>query len=129
MAFRWLVNVFQILSGKIKGRLGRVSGILIACARLHNFIIREDRSFGMTGKIVEEEMEQLDITPVPNAPFPISYLPVVPNEEYEVFDRISHTREGIRPAHNIEHRQREFQQYSLQSPKGEQCDREFISPF
>jgi hypothetical protein len=46
MAFGWLVNIFCILSGKIEGRLDRVPPISIACVRLHNYIIQEDKPFG-----------------------------------------------------------------------------------
>ena len=41
MAFGRLVNKFRILSGKVGGSMDRVSAVLIACAQLHNFIIRE----------------------------------------------------------------------------------------
>ena len=82
-------------------------------------------------------MEQLVITPYKKALFGMSYLPVMPTDEFEMHDNISYTREGIakalceqeiyRPAHNIDRRQRELQQ-SLQLSNGESCDREFISP-
>ena len=68
----------------------------------------------------------------------MSYLPVVPTDDIEIYDGISYTREGIvqalldqeiyRPAHNIEHRQRELQDQSIQLSNGARCDREFISP-
>jgi hypothetical protein len=138
MAFGLLVNMFHLLSGKVEGRLDRMSAYLIACARLHNFIIREDKSFGMPYTSLEDEMEQLDITPHQNAPFGMDYLPVVPNEEFDIFGGISYTQEGIiqalqeleiyRPSHNIEQRQRELQHQTWQLTMGEYCDREFISP-
>ena len=53
----------------------------------------------------------------------------MPTEEFEMYDGISYTREGIaqvlheqeiyRPAHNIECMQRELQQKSLQLSNGE----------
>ena len=83
-------------------------------------------------------METLGVTPLNNAPFGMSYLPVVPTDDVEMYDGISYTREGIvqalldqeicRPAHNIEHRQRELQEQSMQLSNGASCDREFISP-
>ena len=110
----------------------------MACAILHNFIIQEERTFGKALVSAKEEMEQLGISPYKNAPFGMSYLPVLPTDEFKMYDNISFTREGIAqalceqeiymPAHNIEHRQRELQQQSLQLSNGERCDREFISP-
>ena len=47
------MNMFRILSGKIEGRMDRVSVILMACARLHNFLIHEDRPFGGSIQSVE----------------------------------------------------------------------------
>ena len=85
------MNMFRILSGKVEGRLDRVSAYLITCAWLHNFIIWEDKPFGMPHTSLEEEIEVLDITPHQNAPFGMGYLPVVPNEKFEIFDGISYT--------------------------------------
>ena len=57
-------------------------------------------------------MEKLGITPLKNVPFGMSYLPVVPTDEFEMYNGISYTREGIaqtlheqeiyRPVHKIE---------------------------
>jgi hypothetical protein len=63
MAFGRLLNMFCILSGKIEGRMDSVSAILMTCARLHNFILQQERPFGKALVSVKEEMEQLDITP------------------------------------------------------------------
>ena len=53
MAFGRLVNMFHILSGKIEGRIDRVSATLMACARLHNCILHEERLWNFyTEKIV-----------------------------------------------------------------------------
>ena len=67
----------------------------------------------------------------------MTYLPIVPNDEFEIYEGISYTRDGIvqaicaleiyRPTHNIAHRQQELQEQSLQLCNGEICDREFIS--
>ena len=83
-------------------------------------------------------MEKLGITPLKNAPFGMSYLPVVPTDDFEMYDGISYTREGIvqalhdqeiyRPIHNIERRKQELQEQSLQLSNRASCDREFISP-
>ncbi|KAL7524820.1 hypothetical protein ACHAXR_000731 [Thalassiosira sp. AJA248-18] len=42
MAFGRLVNKFRILNGKVEGPMERVAAVLQACARLHNFIIKQD---------------------------------------------------------------------------------------
>jgi hypothetical protein len=125
MAFGWLVNMFRILRGKIEGRLDMASAIIIACARLHNFIIQEDKPFRNTFELVQEEMEEYGITAHKDAPYGMSYLPVVPNEDFEEYEGISYTREAIvqaihdleiyRPAHNIARRQQELQQGKMQT--------------
>ena len=87
---------------------------------------------------VEEEIEQQDFTPYHNAPIGMFYLPVVPNDKFEIYEGISYTRDGIvqaicaleiyRPTHNIAHRWQELQEPSLQLCNGKIYDREFISP-
>ena len=44
---------------------------------------------------MEEELEALRITPNSDAPLEMSFLPVVPDEDFEVFPGISRTREAI----------------------------------
>ena len=40
-------------------------------------------------------MESLDITPICDAPLGMSYLPVVPDNEFEAYPGILRTREAI----------------------------------
>ena len=69
LLFGRLVNKFRILSGTIGGSLDRLSAILIACARLHNYIICEDKPFGDTFEMVSNKIDDLEeIKPHPNAP-------------------------------------------------------------
>ena len=56
MAFSRLVNKFCILSGKIEGSLDRVTAVLPACSRLHNFIVQEDGPHEMIYETFEQEM-------------------------------------------------------------------------
>lgn len=136
MAFGRLVNKFRILGRKIEGSLDRVTAILMACARLHNFIIKEDGPFEKAYISVEDEMKNLDIQPDPSAPLGMSYLPVVPDNEFVCYDGVSFTRQAIvdnlrkkqiyRPLHNIERKKRE--QSSVISCDGTVWDREYISP-
>ena len=136
MAFGRMVNKFRILDGKIQGPLSRVVSILTACARLHNFIIQEDGPHDISNLSIEEEMEELGITPDPSAPFGLSYLPSIPDEEFEHEVGVSHTRDAIveairdaghrRPLHNINRQQREQEMFV--SPTGQSVDRDFISP-
>jgi hypothetical protein len=140
MAFGRLVNKFRILSGKISGSLQRVAAILEACTRLHNFIIREDKPFGNIFDNIEEEMDDMALVPHSAAPLGMTYLPVVPNDEFQCYPGISRTREAIldhirefdirRPMHNIERKKREVEVVceTVRSPNGCECDREFISP-
>jgi len=140
MSFGRLVNKFRILSGTIGGSLDRASAILIACARLHNYIIREDRPFGDTFDIESIRNDDLDnIEPHPNAPLGMTYLPVGPNDEFEKFNGISRTREAIvefieeqdirRPMHNVERKTREMAENTVYSPDGCEWPREFVSPY
>jgi hypothetical protein len=142
MAFGRLVNKFRILSGKIIGSLDRVTRILMACARLHNFIIKEDRPFDKQYRTVEEEFDSMNLLPDPIAPLELSYLPVIPDEIFEVYPGISHTREAIveflresdtlRPVHNVARKKRELAAsnaaLTVHSPNGMEWDREFVSP-
>ena len=122
MAFGRLVNKFRILSGKINGSLSRVSAILTACARLHNFIIQRDGPCDdlTVGMSVGQEENFLQIRPDIDAPLGMSYLPSVPDDTYvfetEVGD--SQTRAEIvdfltshslrRPVYNLVRRRREL---------------------
>ncbi|KAL3793421.1 hypothetical protein HJC23_001869 [Cyclotella cryptica] len=122
MAFGRLVNKFRILSGKINGRLSRVSAILTACARLHNYIIQRDGPCDeMTvGMSTSEEETFLQIRPDNTAPLGMSYLPTIPDASYifDTKDGNSHTRAEIveflsrnslqRPVHNLLRRRREL---------------------
>ena len=73
MAFGRLVNMFRILSDTtIVGSMDRVSAILTACTRLHNFIIREDKPFTKTFATADDEFESFDLPPCNNAPFDMS---------------------------------------------------------
>jgi hypothetical protein len=142
MAFGRLVNKFWILSGKINGSLDRVSRIIMACARLHNFIIQEDHPFDKQFSSAEEEIDALNIVPGPNAPLEMSYLPIVPDDSFEVYPGVSHSREIIveflresdilRPLHNVERKKRRLaccnSALMVVSPSGTVWDREYVSP-
>jgi hypothetical protein len=155
MAFGRLVNKFRILSGKINGSLSRVSAILSACARLHNYIIQRDgpcdeETVDMT---TSDEEHFLQIRPDNNAPLGMSYLPSVPDDSYifETEEGDSQTRTEIveflrshslrRPLYNLQRRRRELaaqcQQQEMDdgwvfSQNGDghayAVQREFISP-
>ena len=135
MAFGRLVNKFRILNGKVEGSMDRVSRILTACARLHNFVIQQDGPFGTPSDSIAEEMESNGICPNPQAPFPdMSYLPVIPNREFSTIPGVSNTRDAIvdliarngirRPLHNIIRQQEQV----FVSPLGISVNRDFISP-
>jgi hypothetical protein len=114
----------------------------MACARLHNFIIKEDRPFDKQYCTVEEEFDSMNLLPDPIAPLELSYLPVIPDEIFEVYPGISHTREAIveflresdtlRPVHNVARKKRELAAsnaaLTVHSPNGMEWDREFVSP-
>jgi hypothetical protein len=139
MAFGRLVNKFCILSGTIVGSQDRASSILIACARLHNYIIREDKPFGDKFEGFPNDVTDLeDVSTSPIAPLGMTYLPVVSNDKFQQFDGISHTREAIlefiqeqdirRPMHNLERESREMAANTVYSPDGGEWPKEFVSP-
>ena len=115
-----------------------MSAILTACARLQNFIIREDGPFECEYSSVVEEYDSYDITPNPAAPLGMSYLPIVPDEDFQAYPGISRTRESIvdhireydirRPLHNIARQRQEQIEDVVVSPNGNTTDREFVSP-
>lgn len=74
MAFGRMVNKFRILSGKINGSLKPVAKVLMACARLHNFIIQRDGpcDVATVGMMASEEEMLLQITPDPAVPLGMS---------------------------------------------------------
>ena len=90
----------------------------MACARLHNYITAMDGPNDVLDEVVEDgEDADFSIIPHPDAPLGMSYLPVVPNDEWERFEGISYTRLAIvdylrengimRPLYNLERKQRE----------------------
>ncbi|KAL7485501.1 hypothetical protein ACHAW6_012581 [Cyclotella cf. meneghiniana] len=81
--------------GKITGSLDWVARILVACARLHNFIIHGDLPFERDFCSDEEKIDAMNLSPDPMAPCDTSYLPVVSDEMFEVYPGISHTMEAI----------------------------------
>ena len=108
MAFGRLVRKFQVLKRKIEGKLGKISQIISACARLHNFIIDMD----VPPTIFNEE-EDDQIVPLENGPQGMGYLPtMLEDEEFEKIDGTSQTRNAIvdeikrqgirRPNYNIQ---------------------------
>lgn len=132
MAFGLLTNKFRILKGRMVGSLDRITAIVMACARLHNFVIAIDGFDEMMGcdEVREETIIAKDVV----APFGMAYLPVVPNDEWVQFEGISYTREGIveylrqnsiqRPLYNLERKKNEV----LQSMNNTEWDSEYISP-
>ena len=120
--------------------MDRVSAVLIACAQPHNFIIREKGQVALETEYasMEDKMEALHITPNRDSPLGMSFLPVVPDEEFEAFPGISRMREAIvehirehdirRPLHNIARQRREQLELVVVSPNGSHIDREFFSP-
>jgi len=134
MAFGRLTNKFRILKGCVLGSLDRVTSIIMACARLHNYIIKMDGPNDTMQEVVEGgDDAEFSIVPHPDAPLGMSYLPVIPNEDWEEFEGISYTRLGIveylrsngimRPLYNLARKQREDDDSS-----NLEWDDEYISP-
>ena len=138
MAFGRLTNKFRILKGCVLGSLDRVTAIVMACARLHNYIITMDGpNDTMVQVVADGEDVEFTIDAHPDAPLGMSYLPVIPNEDWEEFEGISYTRLGLveylrnngimRPLYNLERKQREVSATDSDNIDNE-WDEEFISP-
>ncbi len=133
MAFGRLTNKFRILKGCMVGSLDRITAIVIACARLHNFVIKLDGIDDSLG--CDEVREEATIVRDATAPFGMAYLPVVPNDEWEEFEGMSYTRAAIveylrtnsiqRPLYNLE---RKRDKVSETATNNTQWDSEYISP-
>ena len=106
---------------------------------IYKSIIQEDKPFGDIFEMLPNEIEELDVvTTHPNAPLGMTYLPVVPNDEFETFYGISQTREAIvefipeqdmrRPMHNVERNKMEMAENVVYSPDGSELSRDFVSP-
>lgn len=148
MAFGRLVNKFRILGSTIVGSLNRVSRILMACARLHNCIIRQD---GLADDLhMKDDGRRPRSSQDSMAPLGMNYLPSIPDDEF-VFGEaagVSHTREEVvewlrsqqmrRPLHNLERRRRQDQRQQQETERWVMSanadgdvyavEREFISP-
>ena len=66
MAFGRLVRKFGIIKSTMEGSLVKKAEIIMACARLHNFIILNDLTLDHEAI---EDPEDAQIIPMPNAPF------------------------------------------------------------
>ena len=144
MAFGRLTNKFRILKGCVLGSLDRVSSIIMACARLHNYIIKMDGPNDVFDGLVENgEDPDFTIVPHPDAPLGMSYLPVVPNEYWEPFEGMSYTRLAIveylrnngimRPLYNLQRKRSEIMADDDESDNNiernpSEWDDEYISP-
>ena len=140
MAFGRLTNKFRILKGSIVGSLDRVTAIVMACARLHNYIIMmdgsTDTSFNESGEEINQDDDRVfSIKPHPDAPLGMSYLPVIPGDDWEQYDGISYARlaivehlreQGIgHPQYNLDRKQDELVHSCNYSSR---WSREYVSP-
>lgn len=139
MAFGYMVNKFRILSRKLECSMEKNSAILMACARLHNFIIKHDKPFAKSKWIASDdsdgEEDLLEIVPHPSAPLGMSYMPQLPDDTFDTYQGVSFTRQTIvdqlrernvrRPLYNI---QRKIDEMNFKTKSGHVIDREFISP-
>jgi hypothetical protein len=117
MAFGLFTNKFQILRKAFTTKMAITARTLQACARLHNFVIDQDRD--------EEDLEtdalEDEIVPLAESPLQWGYLPTV--EKLDPPGGTSQTREAIlgkltreglrRPAANVERRRKELQDMGL----------------
>ena len=76
MAFGRLVTKFRILKRKLEGKLSSMSAIIMACARLHNYII----DFDIIDDDVIQDLQEDQIVPMIGAPSGMAYLPMMLEE-------------------------------------------------
>ena len=118
--------------------MARVSAILTACARLHNFIIQQD--FQTDDYIdlfaIDAAEDDLEIQPHVNAPLGMSYIPGIFDEPFEAMEGISQVREATatflwteqigRPTHNLKRKRQEIREVTSQN--GNMNNKELMSP-
>ena len=120
MTFGRFVRKFGILKRNLEGNLSGMSRILVACSRLHNYIIDHD----MSDMLDNEEDDEL-VIPLPDSPSGMGYLPIMfePGDDeyqFEKQDGHSEMRNAIvneiarneyrRPDYNLIRRMREEEQ-------------------
>ena len=104
MSFGYLVNNFRILQGKLNCKIENNAKILMACARLHNFII-DTRSLGEDGNDADSDSDDSDIDvdylqgqfdEIQIAPMNMVYLPVIPDGNgFDAMNGVCFTRMTI----------------------------------
>ena len=97
---------------------------------IRNIELRRDDDNSSAG-----EDEKLEITPHPSAPLGMTYMPQLPDETFDLYQGVSHTRDGMvnalrdesikRPLHNIQRKKEEMEHKSM---SGHIIPREYISP-
>ena len=124
MAFGLLCTKWEVLQKNLKCSLAKNSKMVEACARLHNFVIEEDRAddFDEESYNADNFENVLKIKKLPESPLNWGYLPTV--EPLESIPGTSRTREVIlqhvaengyrRPSHNVERRRQEL--YEMDEP-------------
>ncbi len=142
MAFGYMVNKFRILRKKLECSMEKNTAILMACARLHNFILQQDRPYEKVRTVSylsesDDDELDLDITPLPTAPLGMTYMPQLPDDTFEMHIGVSHTRNAIveelseedigRPMSNLIRKREELRKQHT-SLSGDIIDREFFSP-
>ena len=111
------------------------SKILMACARLHNFVIDNDKKVADIWESEDDESQRLTSNVSSNAPFDLAYMPTIP-EDYETpvgsslmrntLVTLIHQQGLERPLHNRERQERyELLQRNLEA---EMVDLEYFSP-
>ena len=115
MAFGLLTNKWLILRRNLTTSLAMSGVVLVACARLHNYVIDED------GMDSDDSETLCAIAPMTNAPFGWGFLPV--DEKLAVIPGSSQIRDIVvrhitrhqyrRHAQNIAHRRQELHEHGL----------------
>ncbi|GFH51927.1 hypothetical protein CTEN210_08403 [Chaetoceros tenuissimus] len=82
MAFARLVRKWWILTSTLQNSLETNSKILMACARLHNFVIDNDKKVKDIWASEDDESLSSGSHVSTNAPFDLAYMPTIP-EEFE----------------------------------------------
>lgn len=82
MSFARLVRKWWILTSRLQNSLETNSRILMACARLHNFVIDNDDKVTEIWASEDDESQSCGSHVSTNAPFDLAYMPTIP-EDFE----------------------------------------------
>lgn len=135
MSFARLVRKWWVLTSTLQNSLETNSKILMACARLHNFVIDNDSKIADIWASEDDESQRVTSHVSSNAPFDLAYMPTI-QEDYETpvgSSLLRHTLVDLIHHHKLErphHNRTRQERYQLlqETLDTELVDLEYFSP-